>query len=81
MGPGVGALSGPYRVAGLVEAADLLGAQAANLRSQYWLYVVHDRAATHPRLVRVQDPFLTLLVRAKGGVIVDEASVFGAAEE
>jgi hypothetical protein len=29
----------------------------------------------------VQDPFQKLLVRAKGGVIIDEASVFEAAEE
>jgi hypothetical protein len=42
--------------------------------------VVYDRAITHPRLLRVQDPFAKLLVRAKGGVVVDEAVIFKAAE-
>jgi hypothetical protein len=32
-------------------------------------------------LKRVRDPFAKLLVRAKGGVVVDDSSVFEAAEE
>jgi hypothetical protein len=65
---------------GDVELKENEWAKAANLREQYWLYVVYDCAAAHPRLLRVQDPFAKLLVRAKGGVVVDEASVFEAAE-
>ena len=68
------------RAVGDVELKENEWAKAANLRDDYWLYVVYDCAAAHPRLLRVQDPFAKLLVRAKGGVIVDEASVFGAAE-
>ena len=68
------------RAVGDVELKENEWAKAANLREQYWLYVVYECAATHPRLLRVRDPFAKLLVRAKGGVVVDEASVFGAAE-
>jgi hypothetical protein len=35
----------------------------------------------NPRLLRIQDPFLKLIVQARGGVIVDEQAVFQAAEE
>ncbi len=69
------------RAVGDVELHENEWAKAANLREQYWLYVVYDCAAAHPRLVRVQDPFSKLLVRAKGGVVVDEVSVFDAGEE
>ncbi len=69
------------RGVGDVELKENEWAKAANLREQYWLYVVYDCAATHPRLLRVQDPFAKLLVRARGGVVVDEASLFEAAEE
>lgn len=69
------------RGVGDIELTDNEWPKAANLRSQYWLYVVYDCATARPRLLRVQDPFQKLLVRAKGGVIIDEASVFEAAEE
>jgi len=69
------------RAVGDVELTENEWAKAANLQQQYWLYVVYDCAAAHPRLLRVQDPFIKLLVRAKGGVVVDEASVFESAEE
>jgi superfamily II DNA or RNA helicase len=69
------------RAVGDVELKENEWAKAANLRAQYWLYVVYDCGAAHPRLLRVQDPFAKLLVHAKGGVAVDEASVFEAAEE
>lgn len=39
-----------------------------------------DSASPHPRLLRVRDPFANLLVRAKGGVVIDEQEVFAAAE-
>ncbi|MBI2955384.1 MAG: DUF3883 domain-containing protein [Chloroflexi bacterium] len=69
------------RAVGDVELKENEWAKAANLRAQYWLYVVYDCATAYPRLLRVADPFATLLVRAKGGVVIDEASVFEAADE
>src|SRR5690606_6199822 len=60
------------RGVGNVELKENEWAKAANLRDQYWLYVVYDCAAAHPRLLRVQDPFAKLLVRTRGGVVVDE---------
>ncbi|MFQ6028869.1 MAG: protein NO VEIN domain-containing protein, partial [Dehalococcoidia bacterium] len=68
------------RAVGDVELKENEWTKAANLQERYWLYVVYDCAAAHPRLLRVQDPFIKLLVRAKGGVVVDESSVFEAAE-
>lgn len=69
------------RAVGDIELTENEWAKAANLRQEYWLYVVYDCATAHPRLLRVQDPFVKLLVRAKGGVIIGEASVFEVAEE
>ncbi|HLA82738.1 MAG TPA: DUF3883 domain-containing protein, partial [Thermoleophilia bacterium] len=69
------------RAVGDVELKENEWAKAANLRAEYWLYVVYDCAAAHPRLLRVADPFATLLMRAKGGVVIDEASVFEASEQ
>ena len=68
------------RAVGDVEMKENEWAKAANLREQYWLYVVYDCAAAHPRLLRVRDPFISLLFKVKGDVIVDETSVFEAAE-
>lgn len=65
---------------GDIEVTENEWAQSANLRTDYWLYVVYDCVSAHPRLVRVRDPFAALLVRAKGGVIIDESAVFAAAE-
>jgi hypothetical protein len=69
------------RAVGDIELTENEWAKAANLRQDYWLYTVYDCATAHPRLLRVQDPFVKLLVRAKGGVIIGEASVFDVAEE
>jgi SNF2 family DNA or RNA helicase len=69
------------RAVGDIELTENEWAKAANLRQDYWLYVVYDCATAYPRLLRVQDPFAKLLVRAKGGIIIGEASVFEAAEE
>ncbi len=66
---------------GEIEVSTNEWAKAANLRHDYWLYVVYDCANLNPRLQRVQDPFAKLLVRAKGGVVIDEAGVFEAAEQ
>jgi len=69
------------RSVGDIELTENEWARAANLRQDYWLYVVYDCATGQPRLLRVQDPFQKLIVKAKGGVIIDEASVFEVAEE
>ena len=37
--------------------------RAANLGDEYWLYAVFDCATSHPRLVRVQNPFEKLILR------------------
>ena len=68
------------RAVGDVQLSENEWAKAANLRDQYWLYVVYDCAATHPRLLRVQDPFGSLLFKARGDVIIGEAAIFQAAE-
>ncbi len=65
---------------GEVEMTENEYIQACNLGDRYWLYVVFDCASAHPRLVRVQNPFRKLIARAKGGVIIDEQSIFANAE-
>jgi hypothetical protein len=61
---------------GQVEMTENEYIQACNLGDTYWLYVVFDCASAHPRLLRVQNPFRKLIARAKGSVVIDEASVF-----
>lgn len=65
---------------GDVELTENEWAKACNLRERYWLYVVYDCGSPRPRLLRVQDPFKKLLVRARGGVVIDEQQVLIAAE-
>lgn len=65
---------------GDVELTENEWAKACNLRDRYWLYVVFDCATPLPRLFRVQDPFSSLLVKARGGVIIDEQSIMASAE-
>jgi len=65
---------------GDIELTENEWVKACNLREQYWLYVVYDCASAQPRLLRVQDPFHKLLFRAKGGVVIDEQEIFGAAQ-
>jgi len=60
---------------GQVEVSENEWARACNLRSDYWLYAAFDCATPAPRLLRVQDPFATLLVRARGGVVINEAEL------
>jgi len=60
---------------GDVEVSSNEWARAANLREGYWLYAVYDCATPAPRLVRVRDPFGTLLARAKGSVLISAAQV------
>ncbi len=49
--------------AGDVEITDNEWGRACNLREEYWLYVVYYCGTSTPQLVRVQDPFGSLLVR------------------
>ena len=65
---------------GDIDISENEWARACNLRQRYWLYVVFDCGSAHPRLLRVQDPFGKLLARNRGGVLIDEKSVFAAAE-
>ncbi len=65
---------------GDVELTENEYIKACNLRDRYWLYVVYECAKSAPRLLRVQDPFGKLIVRAKGSVIVGEGQIFAAAE-
>ncbi|MBI2216635.1 MAG: DUF3883 domain-containing protein [Candidatus Rokubacteria bacterium] len=64
---------------GDVEVTDNEWAKACNLRHDYWLHVVYDCASPSPRLVRIRDPFGSLLARARGGVIIDERQILNAA--
>src|SRR5260370_24284089 len=64
---------------GDVELTENEYIKACNLRDRYWLYVVFECAKASPRLLRVQDPFGKLVVRAKGSVIVGEGQIFAAA--
>lgn len=65
---------------GDVELTENEYIRACNLRDRYWLYVVYDCAKAAPRLLRIQDPFGKLIVRAKGSVIVGEGQIFANAE-
>ncbi len=65
---------------GDVELTENEWAKACNLRERYWLYVVYDCGSAQPRLLRVRDPFARLLVNAKGGVLIDERAILGAAD-
>ncbi|MGI6098896.1 MAG: helicase-related protein [Kiritimatiellia bacterium] len=56
-------------------------AKACNMRQDYWLYAVYNCATPTPRLARVQDPFGTLLAKAKGSVQVSHAQVREVEEE
>jgi SNF2 family DNA or RNA helicase/DNA-binding XRE family transcriptional regulator len=69
------------RLIGDIELTENEWAKSANLRQDYWLYVVYNCVIAQPRLHRVQDPFKSLIVQAKGGVIIDETSIFQAAEK
>jgi hypothetical protein len=55
---------------GDVEVSSNEWAKACNMRQAYWLYAVYDCATPSPRLVRVQDPFASLLAKAKGSMLI-----------
>jgi len=64
-----------------VEVSDNEWGRACNLRDKYWLYVVFDCATPSPRLMRVQDPFGSLLAKAKGSMLISPREIFGASGE
>jgi len=66
---------------GDVEVSANEWARAANLRSGYWLYAVYDCATPSPRLARVQDPFGSLLAKAKGSVLIGISQLIAASED
>jgi superfamily II DNA or RNA helicase/DNA-binding XRE family transcriptional regulator len=53
-----------------VELTENEWAKAINLRERYWLYVVFECGSSSPRLVRVRDPFGSILGRTKTGVVI-----------
>ena len=65
---------------GEIDVSENEWAKACNLRDRYWLYVVFDCASARPRLVRIRDPFRTLLAKIRGGVTIASAEVLSAAE-
>jgi hypothetical protein len=65
---------------GNVELTENEWVAACNLRDRYWLYVVFNCASSHPRLLRIQNPFGKLIVKTKSIVMIDEQEIFQAAE-
>ena len=65
---------------GNVELTENEWVAACNLRDRYWLYVVFNCASSHPRLLRIQDPFGKLIVKTKTSVVIGEQEIFNAAE-
>jgi superfamily II DNA or RNA helicase len=65
---------------GEIELTENEWARACNLRNRYWLYVVFDCGSASPRLFKVQDPFVKLLVRQKGSVVVSDRDIVRVAE-
>ncbi|MBN1590757.1 MAG: DUF3883 domain-containing protein, partial [Pirellulales bacterium] len=60
---------------GDVEVSSNEWARACNLREAYWLYVVYDCGTPNPQLIRLQDPFGSLLAKTKGSVLISAASI------
>jgi superfamily II DNA or RNA helicase len=65
---------------GDIELTENEWVQACNHRGRYWLYVVFDCATANPRLLRVQDPFGKLIIKAKGSVVIGQTEIVKAAE-
>ena len=66
--------------AGYVDVTDNEWARACNLREDYWLYVVYNCGTSSPQLVRVQDPFGSLLVRPFRRIQTVERTIRGTVE-
>jgi len=65
---------------GDIEVSANEWAKACNIREGYWLYAVYNCATPVPRLVRVQDPFGSLLAKAKRSVLISQGQVVEAGE-
>ncbi len=65
---------------GDIEVSANEWAKACNMRQSYWLYAVYDCATPSPRLVRVQDPFGSLLARAKGSMLIGARQILDVSE-
>jgi SNF2 family DNA or RNA helicase len=65
---------------GEIEVEDNEWAKAANLRQEYWMYVVYHCATANPELVRVPDPFGRLLAKATGSLRISRREIVGAAD-
>jgi len=63
-----------------VEMTENEYAKACNLGDDYWLYAVFDCASLRPRLARVQNPFVKLIARARGSVLIAADEVLANAE-
>jgi hypothetical protein len=63
-----------------VDVTDNEWARACNLREDYWLYVVYHCGTSTPQLVRVQDPFGSLLVRPFSRTQTVERTIRGTVE-
>ena len=66
--------------AGEVEVTDNEWARACNLRQDYWLYVAYRCGTSTPQLVRVQDPFGSLLARSFSRTRTVERTIRGTVE-
>ena len=64
---------------GEVEVLANEWAKACNMRQGYWLYAVYDCATPSPRLASVQDPFGSLLAKAKGSMLISAKEILLAA--
>jgi hypothetical protein len=71
---------GPFPC-GKIELSENEWVKACSQRDRDWLYVVFDCGTPHPRLLRVRDPFGTLIIKTKGGMVIDDRLRFAAAEE
>ncbi|MFW5653277.1 MAG: helicase-related protein, partial [Planctomycetota bacterium] len=63
---------------GEVEVSRNEWGRACNLGDEYWLYVVYNCATDSPDLRRIQDPFVNLLTKAKGSVLISPQHVLAA---
>jgi hypothetical protein len=75
----VNEVKGRARV-GDIEMKEYEWTKACNLRDRYWLYVVYDCATANPRLLRVHDPSTKLIVKARGGGLVNPETLADAAQ-
>lgn len=65
---------------GEIEVSANEWAKVCNMGHAYWLHVVYDCTTPSPRLVRFQDPFGSLLAKAKGSVLISPSHLHEAAE-